>query len=94
MELTGTRLDRQLRAAKARLRGDPSPANAAEVARLWALRDYYRSCVHARFHLDTLRQASLAEAVHYAKLTRAPRRAALRAEIADARRVKLTLETP
>ena len=92
MDVSGVWIDEQLRAAKARLRGDASAENAARVAALLARRDDYRSCVHARFSLDTYRQTSLSEAIHYAKLTRAPRRSRLRYEIRDARRIKLTLE--
>lgn len=94
MVVTGVSIDVDLRAAKARLRGDPRPSYAARVAELLALRDYYRSSVYARFDLDSERQVSLATALHYAKLARVPRRSRLRQQIADARRLKLTVEAP
>jgi hypothetical protein len=95
MVTTGFDIERKIRAARARLKGQRAGRKEAEAVRIYAdligLRDLYRTTVHARFDLDTPTQTSIAVAIAYAKNIRGRARARLWAQIAEAKRVKVDL---
>ena len=97
MRVSGVELDDRIRGAKQRLKGLRGSAQETlatrTLAELLAMRDFYRAMVHARFTLDRPEQTSLAVALRYTRDAPRPRRE-LRAQIADARRVKVEVHWP
>lgn len=95
MDVNGVELDRKIRAARAHLKGQRHGRKEHEalraLAELVALRDLYRTTVHARFDLDAPAQTSLAVALAFAKHTRGRARVRLRAQIQEAKRVRVEL---
>lgn len=98
MLVNGVELDRRIRAARAHLKGQRHGRKEQEAVRalaeLLALRDLYRTIVHARFDLDASAQTSLATAVAYAKYARGRARVRLWAQIHEAKRVRVELPDP
>ena len=95
MVVTGVEIDKKIRAAKARLKGQRDGVRERQALHdlaCWlGLRDLYRATVHARFDLDETRQVSLAVAVAYAKLLRGRPTRKLWAQIHEAKRVRVDL---
>ena len=95
MVVTGVEIDKKIRAAKARLKGQRDGVQERQALHdlaCWlGLRDLYRTTVHARFDLDETRQVSLAVAVAYAKLLRGRPTRKLWAQIHEAKRVRVDL---
>lgn len=98
MVVSGVELDQKIRAARAHLKGqrhgEKEPVALHALAELLALRDLYRTTVHARFDLDESRQTSIATAVAYAKLARGRARVRLWTQIHEAKRVRVELPDP
>lgn len=95
MVVTGTELNRRVSAARRALKGQRGGVNETqalrELAEATSLRDFYRTSVYSRFHLNRYEQTTLAVAIAYAKgLKRS--RAKLYEEIRRAQSVKVTLE--
>lgn len=98
MVLNGFDIDIRVRAAKARLKGQRAGVHELEAAQrlaeLLALRELYRTTVHARFDLLVECQTSLATALSYVRLARGQASKRLRAQVREAARVRVELPTP
>lgn len=93
MVVSGVELDAKVRAAKAQWKGQRGGVHSRQALRTlveWlALRDRYRTVVHARFELDVISQTSLAAAIAYVKFTYGPHRTRLWRQIHEAKRVRV-----